>query len=415
MGNSVNIKCTLNRRYLPVDKRSIVYLAIEVLPPGVKGESENLSSAICILIDRSGSMRGRKIEQAKIAARRLLNQLQPDDFIGLVTFSSAVEEVAALDRVQEMDILELGRRIDKIKCGGGTELYRALDAVYQQFLRSGAASPEVVKRVILLSDGQPTDHIPEGLYIRLAKEMGEAGISVIALGLGKDYNEDIMSELAEHSRGIWKHISTADDIPAIFSQELDETRVVIRVKPELLMQLGEGVEMKMVYKFMPEALKVSDMKRSGADVIIPISDIRVMEPQTFVAQLSASPAPEGERCLVRVQIVDQPASQQEVMVTHTTDDNLWGTESDAFPRGIFLTAETQVIARQGLSGDETALSRAKHMTETILADPSLSIDAIHETTTMVSETIKRAERGLTSEETKVAKQNVTRVRRRSGR
>lgn len=412
MDSPVSIKCTVNRRYLPVHKRSIVYLAIEVLPPETWNESERLPSAICILIDRSGSMRGKKLEQAKACARFLLNQLQPGDFIGLVTFSSNVEEIVPLVKMQEVDVLEFNRKIDKVKCGGGTELYRALDAVSQQFLRSGLTSSDIVKRIILLSDGQPTDHVPEGQYIRLAKEMGEVGISMIALGLGKEYNEDLMSELAEHSRGVWKHISTADEMPAIFSQQLEDTRVVVKIKPEIVMHLGEGVELKMIYKFMPEAFKIGDLKHEGDRVTIPVSDIKMMQPQIFVAQLSAPPAPEGERSLVKVQMMDEPASQQDVRVSYTADDDLWGVESDAFPRGIFLTAQTQVLTKQGLSGDKLALARARDIVETMLADPALNIDAVHEATTVISETIRKAEEGLTEEETKVAKQDVTQIRRR---
>jgi Ca-activated chloride channel family protein len=255
--------------------------------------------------------------------------------------------------------------------------------------------------------------MPESFYIKLAKEMGETGISVMALGLGKEYNEDLLSEIAEHSRGIWKHISQPEDLPAIFSQQLDDTRVVIRVKPEIVLQLSDNVEMKMMYKFIPEAIKIGDLKRNGAEITVPLSDLKLMESQTLVVQLSVPSAPEGQLCLVKVQIADDPTTQQEIMATCTSDENLWGTENNPFPRGIFLTAKTQVLTQEGLSGDQSALNRARELAETILADQSLSeIYSLQETTTTIRQTIGDAQNGLTDEETKVAKQDMTRIRRR---
>ena len=412
MESSIRLKCTLNRNYLPVDKKSVVYLAIDVIPPEFISKTQTLASAICLVIDRSSSMGGHKFQKAKAAARNLLHQLQPGDYVSLVTFSSKVEEIVPLRKVQDVDMVNLDRKIDQLRCGGGTELYRGLDAAYQQFLRSGITGEDIVKRVILLSDGQPDDNLPQSFYVRLAKEMGDSGVSVMALGIGDKYNEDLLSEIAEHSRGMWKHISTADDIPAIVSQQLEETRAVVAPRSQMVVRLADGVEIKAVYKFVPEALKVSDIKRDGSDITVPIGDITLGQPQTFVMQLAVAPAGEGERCLVKVQIPGEPASSQDIMVTHTSDMSLWGVESDAFPRGIFLTAETQVLAREGLSGDKESLARAKELAETILADTYLSIDAIHEATTVVKRTVDRAEQGLSDEETKAAKQDVTQVMRR---
>ena len=97
MGSSVSLKCTLNRIYVPAGKNAIVYLAMDIMPAEHTSVRESLPSAICLLIDRSGSMWGKKLNQAKAAAKGLINQLQPGDAIGLVTetseeFSSRVPE-----------------------------------------------------------------------------------------------------------------------------------------------------------------------------------------------------------------------------------------------------------------------------------------------------------------------------------
>lgn len=413
MNSSISLKCTLNREYLPANKKQAVFLAFEILPPQVLEAGAGLPSAICLLIDRSGSMEGEKLDQAKAAACQLLEQLQPADYVGMVTFASEIKDMADVNQVQSIDIEALEDKINKLEAKGTTELYKGLEKAYQQVLRTSKATVNLVKRVILLSDGQPTDDVPDTEYVKLTRRMREMGISVVTLGIGPDYNEDLLGTIAENSGGVWKHISSPGEISNIFSRQLEETKTVIHTLPEILMHLSKDVEVKDIYKAMPEVHAVVNLQRSGAEVRIPLSDIKAGEAQTLTARLSLPPRPEGQVRLAKVQIAGQPESQTDVVATYTSDERLWGVENNAFPRGIFLTAETQVLTRKGLSGDETALKRAEQLTDTILRDPNLTkLREVHDTVVRTGETIVKAKAGMTEEETKIAKQGMTEIRRR---
>lgn len=414
MGSSVSLKCTLNRVYVPAGKKSIVYLAMDIFPAENTSVHESLPSAICLLIDRSGSMWGKKLNQAKAAAKGLINQLQPGDAIGLVTFSSKIEVIAEMEQLQFFDITDLKKKVDKIRCGGGTELYHGLDNAYLQFIRTGRTEANLVKRVILLSDGQPTDHIPDSHFLKLADEMGRTGISIMALGIGKEYNENLLSDIAELSHGIWKHIADAEDMPAIFTEQLEETRAVVRISPVVNMQLDPEVEIKNMYKAAPEIYPINDQKPSASgEIILKPGDIRSGESQMLVARLSIPARPEGTYKLGRVQIVDEESTAQDVMIVYTADEKLWSMENDAFARGSFLKAETQTMARKGLSGDATALWQAEQQAETMVRDPNLSkIGTMKDDMSRVADLVRKSKQGLTEEETKAAKHDMTRAYRR---
>lgn len=413
MNSSISLNCMLNREYLAANKGAALFLALEILPPQVPEAGAGLPSAICLLIDRSGSMEGEKLDQAKAAACQLLDQLQPVDHVGMVTFASDIDKVASVEQIGSVNVSALKTKINKLNAKGTTELYRGLDTAYQQVLRTSKVATNLVKRVILLSDGQPTDNVQDTKYADLARRMRQTGISVITLGIGPDYNEGLLGSIAENSGGVWKHISSPQEIPNVFSRQLEETRTVIRTMPEILMHLSKDVEAKDVYKAMPDVYPVANLKRSGSEVRIPLSDIKAGEPQTLVVRLSVPPRPEGQVRLAKVQIAGELGGQVDIVATYTNDERLWGIENNAFPRGIFQAAETQVLVKKGLSGDETALKEAERRAGTLLRDSSLTkIRTIHETVVRANETILKAKTGMTQEETKVAKQGMTEIKRR---
>jgi hypothetical protein len=243
--------------------------------------------------------------------------------------------------------------------------------------------------------------------------MRETGISVQTLGIGADYNEDLLSSISQHSGGMWQHVTSPSQIMTIMSQQLTEAKTVVSTMPEIIIYLSQNVQLQQVYKAMPEVYPITNLRLNGSEIRIPLSDIKIREPQTLAAKLSLPPSSEGQHRVATVEISNMQGSQTEIIANYTRDEHLLSLENNAFTRGIFLTAETQVLTRVGLSGDKTALRQAEHNRETILKDPNLTnIDTVQETAIRVNEIITKIKTGLTEEETKVAKYGMTQIRRR---
>lgn len=192
---------------------------------------------LSVVLDRSGSMSGAKIEKARQAACAVLDKLEPDDFFSLVVYDNKADVLIAPERVGTKEHRsEWKSRIERIQPGGGTALYAGVQAGAALVRRNVDA--ERVNRVILVSDGlanvgpQRTSDL-----VQLGQSLRSQKMSVTTIGLGDDFNEDLMTGLAEASHANYYYVKDAEKLPGIFAEELGSasTRVAsgIRLKIEV--------------------------------------------------------------------------------------------------------------------------------------------------------------------------------------
>jgi Ca-activated chloride channel family protein len=202
---------------------------------------ENIDRAplnIAVVIDKSGSMSGQKIEDAKNAAIYLVNQLQAKDIVSIVTYSSGVHVLIPATKVR--DKRTLVQRIRNIRTDGNTALFAGVSkgaAEVRKFLNK-----QRINRIILLSDGLANEGPSSPAELgQLGRSLSREHISVTTLGIGNGYNEDLMTKLAFNSDGNHVFVSQSSELADIFSQELGELFSVtakeicikIKVSPEL--------------------------------------------------------------------------------------------------------------------------------------------------------------------------------------
>lgn len=186
----------------------------EILPVRLDGERrrDDASIAIALVIDKSGSMEGEKIELAKEAARATVELLGPSDSIGIIGFDGTPSRVVRMQSAGNR--LQIIRDIGRLAAGGGTAIFPALDAAFQDLETVRAR----FRHVILLTDGN-TD---EAGIPSLAAAMRAAGITVSTVGIGGDVNRSLLSEIADVGGGRSYFTSDAHNIPRIFVRETTE-------------------------------------------------------------------------------------------------------------------------------------------------------------------------------------------------
>jgi Ca-activated chloride channel homolog len=199
---------------------------------------------LCIVLDRSGSMEGAKLEKARQAAAMAVDKLGDDDIFSLVTYDSETNLLIAPERVGNTDHREdLKSRIHRIQAGGSTALHAGVvlgaKQVRQRF------DKERVNRVILLSDGLANvGPSSTSDLARLGRELRSEGIAVSTIGLGDDYNEDLMTALAEASNANYYYVKDAEKLPSIFAQELGMARSLIARNVIIRIEAPDGVHLK---------------------------------------------------------------------------------------------------------------------------------------------------------------------------
>ncbi|MEP6822639.1 MAG: VWA domain-containing protein [Chthoniobacterales bacterium] len=199
---------------------------------------------LAVVLDRSGSMEGAKIEKARQAAAMAVDKLGDDDFFSLVTYDNETCLLIPPQRVGNRDNREaMKARIHGIQPGGSTALYAGVVLGARQ-VRDRFAK-ERVNRVILLSDGIANSGPSSASELAsLGRELRSDGIAVSTVGLGDDYNEDLMTALAEASNANYYYVKDAEKLPSVFAQELGSARSLLARSIVIRIEAPEGVRLK---------------------------------------------------------------------------------------------------------------------------------------------------------------------------
>jgi Ca-activated chloride channel family protein len=181
-------------------------LPVKMQPPDTE---ERMSTAICLVIDRSGSMSGNKIEICKSAAIATAEMLQRKDSIGVVAFDSRAHWVVPMTKAGNKAAIRT--RIATLSAGGGTNIYPGMTAGYEALRRVRAK----VKHAIVLTDGRTGG----GGYEQLAAQMLGDGITVSAVGVGGGADTNLLRAIARAGGGKFYETTDASAIPRIFTQD----------------------------------------------------------------------------------------------------------------------------------------------------------------------------------------------------
>ena len=218
---------------------------------------------LALVLDRSGSMSGQKLDDAKRAAAELVGRLTPEDRLALVDYGTDVK-VLPSRRVTEEVREELLRAIADLREDGSTNISGGLTEAAR------ALRPHVgayrVSRALLLSDGQPTmGMVREPELFALTRSLRDEGITVSALGVGEDFQESLMRGMAEQGGGFSGFIDDSARLAEVFSRELEQAAGTVARRVELELLLPEAVQ-------AVEVMGLSST-REGNRVKVPLYDL----------------------------------------------------------------------------------------------------------------------------------------------
>ena len=171
-------------------------------------ENEQPGLGLILIIDRSGSMGGPKIELARQAARGAVDLLSQNDQIGVLAFDGTTSWISPLAPLTSA--AEINERIDSIRADGGTTLYPAMREAFDAL----DAATARLKHVIILTDGYSTP----GDFDDLTAQMASRRITVSTIGIG-DADRELLEQIARIGGGRYYFTDTPDSIPQIFAKE----------------------------------------------------------------------------------------------------------------------------------------------------------------------------------------------------
>jgi Ca-activated chloride channel family protein len=235
----VNCQVDLDRRVLLAGPTQKTIIKIALDAPLMLRTDERSPVNLALVLDRSGSMSGDKITKAREAAIEALRRLGSSDLFALVAYNHEVKTLVPAQRVQHSEGIEA--LIRRIQPGGNTALFGAISQGAAEVRKHSDSN--YVHRVVLLSDGlanvgpsNPAD------LARLGAALLKEGISVTTVGVGTDFNEDLMSQLAERSDGNHYFVESSRDLSRIFAAELGDVLSVVARKVIIEIECPPGVK-----------------------------------------------------------------------------------------------------------------------------------------------------------------------------
>jgi len=220
----LTLEVTSSHRYLkPSESPQAFYTLISVRHPERHSEespADRTPLNLCLLLDRSTSMKGDRLHQVKAASKQIIDSLLPTDYFSLVAFNDRPEAVVPSGCGVEPALTKA--MVSTIQAAGGTEILQGLLAAREQ-LRKGHAQGRL-DHLVLLTDGHT--YGDERPCLNLARWAGSKAIGITTIGIGADWNERFLDQLAVISGGTSYYVADVMDIPRILGAILMQLRTV---------------------------------------------------------------------------------------------------------------------------------------------------------------------------------------------
>lgn len=197
---------------------------------------------LVVVLDRSGSMNGQKISYAKEAVIRLMNRLTVEDRMSIVTYSNGVEILSPLVKINKASRDYLSGLVNRIYSGGGTNLGGGLKNGIAMLTQDMEKSRQ--RKVILISDGLANHGITNPAQLgAMASNGSEYNLTTSTVGVGYDFNEVLMTTIADHGAGNYYYLENPHYFSRIFEKEFETARTIAAGAIEIRIPLKDGIHL----------------------------------------------------------------------------------------------------------------------------------------------------------------------------
>jgi Ca-activated chloride channel family protein len=259
MKNELNIRCLTSKNALPVTGAEQAVYALVDIKTGTRTSLGALPANFSLVLDRSGSMDGEKMDNLKEAVGYVADHLSGNDLVSVTIFDDQVE---TLIPNQQANLGGIKESLAKVIARGGTQISDGLKAGMAEVAKGYAK--DRVNRILLLTDGRTWDD--EDACLKLADEAGRQGIAITSIGIGEEWNEKLLLQMAERSHGNSHWIQNPVSILDAFRQEVEGMQTVAAVNLRVTARLSPGVKPVRVFATAPMLSEISSKAVHGATV-----------------------------------------------------------------------------------------------------------------------------------------------------
>jgi Ca-activated chloride channel family protein len=248
-----------------------------------------------------------------------MDLLDTQDIASVVIFDHRTEVLVPAAAVSDRRAIQ--ERVSRIRDAGGTKIAPALEKALREIERDRAGA---IRRLVLLTDGQTEN---EDECVRRAEDAGRMGVPITALGVGKDWNEDLLIEMANRSGGTADYIARPDEITEYFQNTVQQAQNAAVQNATLNLRLVQGITPRAVWQVMPLINNLGYRPISDRDVTVALGELEKGHGRTLLVEFLVDPRPVGSYRVGQAEAVyDVPAlgltgekARVDVLLTFTGD------------------------------------------------------------------------------------------------
>jgi Ca-activated chloride channel family protein len=280
----------LGHAWLRADAPGETFVLANVSAPTSTSGSANPVN-LAVVIDRSGSMKGKRIANAIDAARGMVRRLRDGDVVSVIAYDSVTETLVPSTTIDASSRSRVESIISGITAKGETCISCGIDAAMAA-LRSRS---DMVKRILLLSDGEPTAGVRDISGFRnIAESARSMNCPISSIGVDVDYNERLLSALALDSNGRHYFAENDSEVSRAFESELSSLVQTVARDAEVEMDFGPGVEVVKVFD--------RTYRRDGSRLVVPLGAFTTGEQKTVLVKVRVPRGAEGARPIANVKL-----------------------------------------------------------------------------------------------------------------
>ncbi|MBV9787735.1 MAG: VWA domain-containing protein [Chloroflexi bacterium] len=371
MPNDVQLKTTWARTPLPAGTAQVAYLLIEAQPQA-QGATTAAPVNFCMVLDRSGSMDGPKMDNLKQAMVAVIETLRPEDTVSVVVFDETADVIVPSQPAA--DKAALNNRVESIRVQGGTAMSTGLELGAAE-LQKGLA-PDRVSHLLLLTDGQTWGD--EDRCRAIAQQLGQSGVRITALGLGDEWNEQLLDDLAATTGGTSDYIANPQDISRFFQRAAQAAQQTAIRNARLLIRLSSGVTPRAVYRVKPVIANLGYKPIGEREINIDLGDIQSDTGAQVLAEVMVPSRGEGEYRVAQAELTyDIPQEQRldqreraEALIEFTADASALKVD----PAAMNLVERVTAFKLQTRALDEAAAGNTAGATQKLRSAATRLLD-----------------------------------------
>lgn len=289
---AIDLQVTLSHRSLSCLDEDQVFYALMEITPSPHVEVRRLPLNLCLVLDRSTSMQGLRLQRVKEATHYIIDYLDDEDILSLVTFSDRAEVVLSGQHLQ--DRVRVKAQVSAIRSSGGTEIFQGLQSGLIELER--VRSPDMVNHLILLTDGQTYGDEEKCLLAADRASRNQIGIST--MGIGQDWNDKLLDEIALRSGGTSAYIDSAAKVTSFFRDRIHSLVNVFARELRYTLDLGEEVRLKDSFLVSPYIARLQE--REGG---FHLGQLSSDAPTVVLLECIISPKLPGRHRLFQLELV----------------------------------------------------------------------------------------------------------------